>query len=49
MGPVHIDLPEDVSLAPANDDVVRPIKIELTPEETNENNLNNTNSLISEA
>ena len=42
MGPVHIDLPEDVSLAPANDDVVRPIKIELTPEETNENNLNNT-------
>jgi acetolactate synthase-1/2/3 large subunit len=49
MGPVHIDLPEDVSLALATDDVVRPIKVKQMPAETNKDNLTKATSLISQA
>ena len=49
MGPVHIDLPEDVSLAPAIGDANGPIKVMHRPAETNEGNLVKAKSLISQA
>ena len=49
MGPVHIDLPEDVSLAPAIGDANGPIKVKYRPAETDKDNLVKAKSLISQA